>query len=75
MKSFAIRASTVDPYSSPNTPFQYHREYGAASNPTGIVPGNYELTVQAKVNGHNVSKTVFFNVDTCDFNQNILVDF
>jgi hypothetical protein len=59
----------------PCTPFQYHREYGAVSNPTGIVPGNYELTVQARVDGRNVSKTIFFDVDTCDFNRNIVVDF
>jgi hypothetical protein len=54
--------------------FQYHREYGTVSNPIQLAPGSYTLTVSAIVNGKLKKKTVGFDVQTCDFNQNIVVD-
>jgi hypothetical protein len=65
---------TVNP-TSPCTPFQYHREYGTVSNPVQLLPGSYNLTVQAVVNGKNQKKTVGFDVGTCGFNPNIEVNF
>ncbi|HSB08842.1 MAG TPA: choice-of-anchor D domain-containing protein [Blastocatellia bacterium] len=56
-------------------PIQFHREYGATSNPTQLVPGVYKLKVEVKIAGKEVSKTVWFNVDTCGFNGTIVVDF
>jgi len=56
-------------------PIQFHREYGAASNTAQLVPGVYKLKVELKVAGKEVSKTVWFNVDTCGFNGTIVVDF
>jgi hypothetical protein len=56
-------------------PIQYHREYGTVSNPVQLLPGSYQVTVMAAVNGKNKSKTVSFDVDTCDFNPNIVIEF
>ena len=56
-------------------PLQFHREYGAASNPTQLRPGVYELKVEAKIAGHEVTKKVYFSVDTCGFDGTIVVDF
>jgi hypothetical protein len=64
---------TVDPGGVCPT-FQYHREYGTVSNPIQLAPGSYTVTVTARVNGKNLKKTVAFDVQTCDFNQNIVVD-
>lgn len=55
--------------------FQFHREYGAITNPTQLRPGLYQLKVEAKIAGHEVRKKVFFNVPTCGFNGTIVVDF
>ncbi len=57
------------------TPFQFHREYGTVSNPIQLLPGSYQVTASAIVNGKRKSKTVGFNVDTCDFNPTIIIDF
>jgi photosystem II stability/assembly factor-like uncharacterized protein len=65
---------TVTP-TAPCTPFQYHREYATVSNPIQLLPGSYEVTVTATVNGKRVRKTVGFDVNTCGFNPNILVSF
>jgi hypothetical protein len=54
---------------------QYHREYGTVSNPIQLLPGSYEVVVQARIDGKMTSKTVGFDVSTCDFNPNIVVDF
>lgn len=53
----------------------YHREYGTVSNPIQLLPGSYEIVVQTRINGKQTSKTVAFDVGTCDFNPNIVVDF
>ena len=55
--------------------FQFHREYGAASNQDQLRPGVYQLKVEAKIAGHEVRKKVWFSVDTCGFNGTIVVDF
>jgi len=65
---------TVTP-AAPCQPFQYHREYGTVSNPIQLLPGSYQVTVAAIIHGKRKSLTVGFNVDTCDFNPNIVVNF
>jgi hypothetical protein len=65
---------TVNP-TSPCPSFQYHREYSTVSNPIQLAPGSYVVTVQARINGKIKHKTVGFDVSSCDFNQNIVVDF
>jgi len=55
--------------------FQFHREYGTVGNPIQLLPGSYQVTVQATVNGKKVSKTVGFDVNTCGFNPTIVVAF
>ncbi len=60
---------------SPCGPFQYHREYGTVSNPIQLAAGAYQVSVQARVNGRMLKKTVGFDVQTCDFNPTIVVDF
>jgi hypothetical protein len=65
---------TVIP-ASPCTPFQYHREYGTELNPIQLAAGSYTVTVQIKMGKRTKSKTVGFDVSSCDFNPNIIVDF
>lgn len=55
--------------------FQYHREYGTVSNQIQLLPGSFQVTVQAIINGKRQHKTVGLNVDTCDFNPTVVVDF
>ena len=59
----------------PCAPFQFQREYGTVSNPIQLLPGSYQVTVQATVGKRRLSKTVGFAVDTCGFNSNIVIDF
>jgi hypothetical protein len=54
---------------------QYHREYGTVSNPIQLLPGSYQVTVSATVNGKKQSLTIGFDVSTCTFNPNIIVQF
>jgi hypothetical protein len=54
---------------------QFHREYGAGSNPKQLVPGVYQLEVKAKISGNKEHKKMWFSVDTCGFNGTIVVDF
>ncbi len=65
---------TVTP-TSPCGPFQYHREYGTVSNPIQLLPGSYQVTAAATINGKRKSKTVGFNVNTCDFNPTVIINF
>ncbi len=60
---------------APCAAFQYHREYGTVSNPIQLLPGSYQITATAIVNGKRTSKTVGFDVTTCGFNPNIVVNF
>lgn len=55
--------------------FQFHREYGAVSNPKQLVPGVYQLKVEAIVGGKEVEKKTWFQVETCGFDGTIVVDF
>jgi hypothetical protein len=59
----------------PCQPFQYHREYGTVSNPIQLLPGSYQVTASVVINGKRSSQTVGFNVNTCDFNPNIVIGF
>jgi hypothetical protein len=63
------------PQTAPCASFQYHREYSTVSNAIQLAPGSYVVTVQARINGKNKKKTVGFDVSSCDFNPNIVVDF
>ena len=65
---------TVVP-SSPCGAFQYHREYGTVSNPIQLLPGSYQVTATAKINGKRKTLSVGFDVSTCDFNPTIVVNF
>jgi hypothetical protein len=60
---------------SPCGSFQYHREYGTVSNPIQLLPGSYQVTATAIVNGRRMRKTVGFDVTTCGFNPTIVVNF
>jgi hypothetical protein len=53
--------------------FQFHREYGTTGNPIQLLPGSYQVTATAVVNGKRRSKTVGFDVGTCGFNANIVI--
>ncbi len=59
----------------PCPPFKYHREYGTVSNPIQLLPGSYQITVTAIINGKRMHKTVGFDVTTCGFNPSIVVNF
>ena len=39
------------------------------------MPGEYQVKVKVKINGQKMNKTLNFNIDACDFNRNILVEF
>jgi photosystem II stability/assembly factor-like uncharacterized protein len=65
---------TVTP-TLPCTPFQFHREYGTVSNPIQLLTGSYQVTVQATVNGHKRTQSAAFELGTCDFNPNVVVNF
>ena len=55
--------------------FQFHREYGSVSDPTQLVPGVYQLKVEAIIAGKEERKTIWFSVDTCGFDGTIVIDF
>jgi hypothetical protein len=55
--------------------FQFHKEYGAVTDAEQLVPGVYQLKVEAIVAGKEVRKKTFFQVGTCGFNGTIVVDF
>ena len=60
---------------APCEPFQYHREYGTVSNPIQLLPGSYQVTVTALISGKRKTLVVGFDVQTCDYNPTIVVDF
>jgi len=60
---------------APCAPFMYHREHSTVGNPIQLLPGSYQVTVQARIDGHNRKKTVGFDVSSCDFNPTVVVDF
>jgi len=65
---------TVVP-TAPCGAFQYHREYGTVSNLIQLLPGSYQVTATAIINGKRKKLSVGFDVSTCDFNQTIVVNF
>jgi hypothetical protein len=69
-----VPLSTENP-NSPCPTFQYHREYGTVQNELMLLPGSYRVTATIVVNGKNKNKTVAFDVTTCDFNPNIVINF
>jgi len=71
-----VPLQTVTP--TPGTacaPLQFHREYGAVTNPMQLVPGIYQLKVEAIIGGKEERKKMWFQVDTCGFDGTIVVDF
>jgi hypothetical protein len=54
---------------------QFHREYGAITNPKQLRPGLYQLKVEAKDRWKRSEQEGLFNVPTCGFNGTIVVDF
>lgn len=60
---------------APCASFQFQREWGGLSNPIQLTTGDYQVTVSATVNGKKSSQTVSFHLDTCTFNQNVVVAF
>jgi len=60
---------------APCASFQFHREYGTVDNPIQLLPGSYQVTATALVNGKRVRKTIGFDVNTCGFNPNIVISF
>ena len=66
--------TTVVP-APPVEAFQYHREYGTVSNPIQLLPGAYQVTATAIINGKRRTLVVGFDVQTCDFNPTLVVDF
>lgn len=60
---------------APCVPFTYHREYGADSNVSQLLPGYFQVTVTAVVGGKRQTRIVGFSVDTCNFDANINVEF
>ncbi len=69
-----LSLQTVTP-TGPCASFQYHREYGTVSNPIQLLPGSYVVTATAVINGRRKNLTVAFDVTTCDFNPNVLINF
>jgi hypothetical protein len=58
---------------APCPAFTYHREYSTVDNPIQLLPGSYQITATAKVDGKRKSKTIGFDVQTCTFNPNIVI--
>ena len=69
-----LTLTTVTP-ALPCAPFQYHREYSTVSNPIQLLPGSYQVTATAVVNGKRRKKTAGFDVTTCDFNPTVVINF
>jgi hypothetical protein len=60
---------------APCASFLYHREYGGLSNPVQLTTGDYQATVSVTIGKKKKSQTVSFHLDTCTFNQNVVVSF
>jgi hypothetical protein len=72
VKNAALQTVTQ---TAPCASFQFHREWGGVTNPIQLTAGDYQVTVNAVVNGKKVSKTVSFTLGTCSFDQNVVVAF
>ena len=74
VKNALLQAVTATPGTACAS-FQFHKEYGAATEPEQLVPGVYQLKVEAIIAGKEVRKKTWFQVGTCGFNGTIVVDF
>jgi photosystem II stability/assembly factor-like uncharacterized protein len=54
---------------------QFHREYGGASNLRQLVPGVYQLKIEATIAGKEEERKMWFQVETCGFDGTIVVDY
>ena len=54
---------------------QYHMEFGGESTPRQRFTGDFNITATLRVGRRMMKKTVKFNLDTCTFNQNLVIDF
>jgi hypothetical protein len=54
---------------------QFHREYGGASNLRQLVPGVYQLKIEATIAGKEEERKMWFQVGTCGFDGTIVVDY
>jgi len=59
----------------PCAPFTYHKEYSTIANDMQLLPGSYQVTATAIVGGKRMSKTVGFDVTTCDFDPSVVITF
>ena len=59
---------------APCSSYQFQAEWGSVDNPILLLPGVYRVSVMVKIGNNNISRKVGFSVDTCDFNQTIVVD-
>ncbi len=54
--------------------FQYNYEYGTVTMRKSLRPGTFVLVVTADIGGGKTkSRTVQFNINTCDFDQNLVL--
>jgi hypothetical protein len=60
---------------APCPSIQYHREYSTHTNPIQLLPGSYQVSVMARIDGKVLKRSVGFDVDSCGFNSTIVVDF
>ena len=70
VRSGGVPVGSVNVTPDPTTscvPFQFHREYGTVGNPIQLLPGSYQVTATALINGKRQTKTVGFDVQACDF--------
>lgn len=74
VKNVSLQTVTATPGTACPS-FQFHHEYGSVTNPAQLVPGVYQLKVEAIIAGKEERKTVWFNVDTCGFDGTIVIDF
>ena len=72
--SMNLSLQTITP-PLPCTPFQFHKEYGTVSNTIELLPGSYDITATAVIDGKRQKQTVPFDIDTCGFNPTVTVQF
>lgn len=60
---------------APCPTFMYHKEYSTVANDMQLLPGSYQVTATVVVAGKRTTKTVGFDVTTCDFNPSIVITF
>lgn len=74
VKNVSLQTVTATPGTACPS-FQFHHEYGSVTNPGQLVPGVYQLKVEAIIAGKEERKAVWFSVDTCGFDGTIVIDF